>query len=66
MLLPIVAILPFFVSAILALGALVASNTLRSLLTAYSLWLMLWAFLSIPFAIWKLTIIQRRKIQTAI
>jgi len=63
-LLPLLAIFPFFASVILALGALIARGNIRLTLTASAFWLMLWCFLSIVSAIWKLTLKQRRTIKS--
>jgi hypothetical protein len=62
MLIPFLAVFPFFVSVMLALGAMVSLGMARSLLAGTAFWLMLGTFTSIMFALWKLTLSQRRNI----
>lgn len=63
-LLPAIAMVPFFISVILALGALVTSGGERSALSGLALWLMLWSFLSIMFSLWKIAIRYREIIKS--
>jgi hypothetical protein len=62
--LPAIAAFPFFISVILALGALVTSDLVRLVLTTSAFFLMLWSFLSILFCFWKFAILMRQYIKS--
>jgi hypothetical protein len=64
--LPIFAVTPFFISAVLALVALLSFGFPREILSVLSMWITLWCFLSIILAIWKLMIFERTTIKKLI
>jgi len=57
--LPVLALTPFFLSAILVLVALLSAEY-RWILAFISVWFTLWCFLAITLAIWKLMMFERK------
>jgi hypothetical protein len=63
-LVPVLLMAPFFLSAVLALIGLVSFCDIRTYLGIAALWLMLWAILSVLLASWKITVFLRRVIRS--